>query len=157
MIKESDQFSICTLKTNLPTIILVPHPGNMTSGYAFRNRPFERNPTTWVPTAPMRNGECLPPVRTCTLFSRTPTSKCGCGLLGQSPDCNPDFLRHLFSLGKLHIQNKKAWFLEAKMRKKRTFFFFSPYRILFWSSDIKRHDRLFRLLHPSNLDFRLKP
>lgn len=32
-----------------------PHPGNMTSGYAFRNRPFERNPTTWVPTAPMRN------------------------------------------------------------------------------------------------------
>lgn len=33
----------------------VPHPGNMTSGYAFRNRPFERNPTTWVPTAPMRN------------------------------------------------------------------------------------------------------
>ena len=38
--------------------ILVPHPGNMTSGFAFRNRPFERNPTTWVPTAPMRNGEC---------------------------------------------------------------------------------------------------
>jgi len=33
----------------------VPHPGNMTSGYGFRNRPFERNPTTWVPTAPMRN------------------------------------------------------------------------------------------------------
>jgi hypothetical protein len=33
----------------------VPHPGDMTSGFAFRNRPFERNPTTWVPTAPMRN------------------------------------------------------------------------------------------------------
>lgn len=31
------------------------HPGNMTSGFAFRNRPFERNPTTWVPSAPMRN------------------------------------------------------------------------------------------------------
>lgn len=33
----------------------VPHPGNMTSGFNFRNRPFERNPTTWVPAAPMRN------------------------------------------------------------------------------------------------------
>jgi len=41
------------------------HPGNMANaaaaaqaaaaGFAFRNRPFERNPTTWVPSAPMRN------------------------------------------------------------------------------------------------------
>lgn len=33
----------------------VPHHTNLNNGYAFRNRPFERNPTTWVPTAPMRN------------------------------------------------------------------------------------------------------
>merc|ERR1711953_1482830 len=33
----------------------VPHPGNMTNAFNFRNRPFERNPTTWVPSAPMRN------------------------------------------------------------------------------------------------------
>ena len=35
----------------------VPHPGNMTNAFNFRNRPFERNPTTWVPSAPMRNGK----------------------------------------------------------------------------------------------------
>jgi hypothetical protein len=45
--------------------ILVSHPGNLNNGggyasAAYRNRPFERNPTTWVPTAPMRNGESCP-------------------------------------------------------------------------------------------------
>ena len=39
------------------TVAVPGHPGNMTSGFNFRNRPFERNPTTWVPTAPMRNGK----------------------------------------------------------------------------------------------------
>ena len=125
MIKESDQFSICTLKTNLPTIILVPHPGNMTSGYAFRNRPFERNPTTWVPTAPMRNGECLPLVRACTRFSRTPTSKCGCGLLGQPPDCNPDILRHLFFPSQIAHPKQKSMIFGSKIKKWTFFFFFS--------------------------------
>eukprot|EP00095_Tigriopus_kingsejongensis_P004392 maker-scaffold93_size381549-snap-gene-0.14 protein:Tk04392 transcript:maker-scaffold93_size381549-snap-gene-0.14-mRNA-1 annotation:"AGAP007416-PA" len=34
----------------------VPPPTtNMNNGYSFRTRPFERNPTTWVPKAPMRN------------------------------------------------------------------------------------------------------
>ncbi len=37
--------------------IIVQHPANMNNGFVFRNRPFERNPTTWVPTAPMRNGK----------------------------------------------------------------------------------------------------
>ncbi|TRY71598.1 hypothetical protein TCAL_03422 [Tigriopus californicus] len=32
-----------------------PTSNNMNNGYSFRNRPFERNPTTWVPKAPMRN------------------------------------------------------------------------------------------------------
>ena len=32
--------------------------GKMGNGYTFRSsRPFERNPTTWVPQAPMRNGK----------------------------------------------------------------------------------------------------
>jgi len=45
-----------------PTRVPPVHPGNIqaanaaaAAGFAFRNRPFERNPTTWVSPAPMRN------------------------------------------------------------------------------------------------------
>ncbi len=38
-------------------------PGVMNTGFAFRNRPFERNPTTWVPSAPMRNGKLFKKTR----------------------------------------------------------------------------------------------
>lgn len=115
MIKESDQFSICTLKTNLPTIILVPHPGNMTSGYAFRNRPFERNPTTWVPTAPMRNGECLSPKRACTLLSRAPTQM-WVWVVGSSSRLQPRRFETSFFLSKIaHPKRHDFW----KQKKKR--------------------------------------
>ena len=44
--------------TSVNSLLAVPHHNAM-PGYAggFRNgRPFERNPTTWVPQAPLRNG-----------------------------------------------------------------------------------------------------
>ena len=53
--KYHSKITFC-IKTS-QTVAVPGHPGNMTSGFNFRNRPFERNPTTWVPTAPMRNGK----------------------------------------------------------------------------------------------------
>ena len=54
--------TICTYYLQFSPFTVPPvHPANMANAaaaYASRNRPFERNPTTWVPpSAPQRNGE----------------------------------------------------------------------------------------------------
>ena len=52
--------NIISVETTL-SVFTVPHhtamPGYAGAGFARNGRPFERNPTTWVPQAPLRNGE----------------------------------------------------------------------------------------------------
>ena len=59
MITHYSGSTLCTI-ANSYILISVQHHAQNQGGYgpgAFRNsRPFERNPTTWVPPAPMRNG-----------------------------------------------------------------------------------------------------
>merc|ERR1719229_473132 len=38
-----------------PSMGMASSSGHSSSNYSFRNNMFDRNPTTWVPQAPMRN------------------------------------------------------------------------------------------------------
>ena len=40
-----------------PSMGMASSSGHSSSNYSFRNNMFDRNPTTWVPQAPMRNGK----------------------------------------------------------------------------------------------------